>query len=62
MIACMRPYSCEDLLHLLDFCASRLALAYQDLLQNDLFRLSEEAYRACEYLRYELNKKTYAIH
>ena len=51
-IAEMKAYSPRDLANLLSLCAESLAMAYQELSDRDLNRLSFEAYCASDYLNY----------
>jgi hypothetical protein len=51
-IAEMKTYKTDDLAILLSECAMSLALAYQELSDGELNRLSFEAHRASDFLSF----------
>jgi hypothetical protein len=55
-IARLRTFDVEELFELLKACAQNLAMAYQEIPEQSLFLISEEAYSACDYLAYEIRK------
>jgi len=56
-IASMRKFSPEDLSRVLHYCGETLAEMYQGTLQQDVWSLSEAAFRARDYLLYEIQKQ-----
>ena len=53
----MKTFNYNELLDLLDRCASALAMAYQQTMDKELNWVSEEAFDACSYLQYEIEKQ-----
>ena len=60
----LKTFNTEELFHLLHECADCLAFAYQEIQEKTLFLISEEAYQACNFLMYQLQKQriTHSIH
>ena len=52
----LQTFNRDALLHLLKRCADYLSSSYQELGEKQLFLTSVEAYRACEYLKYDIQK------
>lgn len=50
-------YDYKDLLDLLQFCAHKLLLAYDENLQNELWVASEKAAEACQSLLLLIHEK-----
>ena len=48
----MKTYSQQELATLLRLCADYLGLAYQELCNQDLNSLAQEAYIAADFLKY----------
>ena len=53
----MKTYSQQELATLLRLCADYLGLAYQELCNQDLNQLSQEAYIAADFLKYLVVKQ-----
>ena len=58
-IAEVKVFNNEALFSLLHICAHNLSLAYQETPEKRLFLLSQEAYKACDYLMYEIQRDGY---
>lgn len=56
-IAELKPFSHEELFYVLETCAEILAIAYQDTLDKQLDWASQQAFRAREYVLYEIQKQ-----
>jgi len=63
-MARLKTFNVVELFEILNACAHSLAFAYQEINQKDLNNISEQAYDACAYLLYEINKEqnTQTIH
>lgn len=55
----LKVFNNEELFGLLHVCAHNLSLAYQETQEKTLFLLSEEAYRACDFLMYQIQRESY---
>ena len=60
----LQLFTREELLNLLSTCAYHLNIAYQEIQAPELWRASNEASIACEFLRFEIASlnKTHPIH
>lgn len=63
-VVSLKTFNTAELFHLLKSCAHNLAIAYQTTQEKSLYLASEEAYDACNYLMYEMQKQlnTQTIH
>lgn len=57
MIAHLDTFNKEELISLLHICAHSLALAYQETQKKSFFLTSQEAYKARDYLMYEIQRQ-----